>query len=321
MVNVANAKLEGGGGDLQQEIWAAAHETIQEWTGQELSQSSLYGVRVYKEGAVLAPHVDRLPLVSSCIINVDQDVDEPWPLEVFGHDGKATNVTMEPGDMVLYESHSVIHGRPFPLKGRFMANIFIHFEPKGDAAHHNDDEDEEEDDEGEEDENEDEERKELKAEEEDEEEEDEEEEEEEDEYEYGFLPSYIIPGSPEARKYRMRNPSPPRTDNEPFAPGSTEAHAAAGDGNLAALQKIIKNDKDIVNKQDSNGWTPLHEGVRSGELDVVMYLVKSGADVNVKTNGEEGASPLWWAKHQHEEDHPVIGFLEGIGALEVGPEL
>jgi hypothetical protein len=32
------------------------------------------------------------------------------------------------GDMVLYESHSVIHGRPFPLKGKFYANIFIHFE-------------------------------------------------------------------------------------------------------------------------------------------------------------------------------------------------
>jgi prolyl 4-hydroxylase len=31
--------------------------------------------------------------------------------------------------MVLYESHSIIHGRPFPLKGRFFANIFIHFEP------------------------------------------------------------------------------------------------------------------------------------------------------------------------------------------------
>ncbi len=53
---------------------------------------------------------DRLPLVSSAIINVAQDVDEPWPLEVIGHDGKAYNITMEPGDLVLYESHSVIHG-------------------------------------------------------------------------------------------------------------------------------------------------------------------------------------------------------------------
>jgi hypothetical protein len=41
--------------------------------------------------------------VSSCIINVDQDVDEPWPLEVYDHNGKAHNVTMVPGDMVLYE--------------------------------------------------------------------------------------------------------------------------------------------------------------------------------------------------------------------------
>jgi hypothetical protein len=56
---------------------------------------------------------------------MQQDVDDPWPLEVIGHDGKAVNVTMEPGDMVMYESHSVLHGRPFPLKGRFMANIFI----------------------------------------------------------------------------------------------------------------------------------------------------------------------------------------------------
>ncbi len=36
---------------------------------------------------------------------------------------------MEPGDMVLYESHSVIHGRPFPMRGNYFANCFIHFEP------------------------------------------------------------------------------------------------------------------------------------------------------------------------------------------------
>ena len=67
--------------------------------------------------------VDRLPLVSSAIINVDQDVDEPWPVEVYSHDGKAYNVSMEPGDMVLYESHTVLHGRPFPLKGRYYVSM------------------------------------------------------------------------------------------------------------------------------------------------------------------------------------------------------
>jgi len=52
------------------------------------------------------------------------------PLEVYGRDGLAVNITMLPGDMVLYESHSLLHGRPFPMKGRYMANIFVHFEPK-----------------------------------------------------------------------------------------------------------------------------------------------------------------------------------------------
>lgn len=27
---------------------------------------------------------------------------------------------------ILYESHSVLHGRPYPLKGRFMANVFVY---------------------------------------------------------------------------------------------------------------------------------------------------------------------------------------------------
>jgi prolyl 4-hydroxylase len=53
-------------------------DTISEWTQQTLAECSLYGIRVYHTGSMLSPHVDRLPLVASAIINVDQDVDEPW---------------------------------------------------------------------------------------------------------------------------------------------------------------------------------------------------------------------------------------------------
>ena len=129
MLNIGDASLVGGGGSIRTEVWDATKEVLEQWTGVELSQSSLYGVRVYQEGAVLAPHVDRNPLVISAIVNVAQDVDEEWPLEVYGHDGNAYNITMEPGDIILYESHSILHGRPFPLKGRHYANVFIHFEP------------------------------------------------------------------------------------------------------------------------------------------------------------------------------------------------
>jgi len=69
----------------------------------------------------LTPYVDRKSLVSSVIINVDQDVDEPWPLEVYGRDGKAVNITMEPGELILYESHTLIHGRPFAFNGSYFA--------------------------------------------------------------------------------------------------------------------------------------------------------------------------------------------------------
>jgi lipid A disaccharide synthetase len=38
--------------------------------------------------------------------------------------------------MVLYKSHSVLHVRPFPIKARYYANIFVHFEPVGHSLRH-----------------------------------------------------------------------------------------------------------------------------------------------------------------------------------------
>ena len=83
MVSVEDRALRGAGARLKQSIWSAAQETISAWTGQELTQCSLYGIRIYGEGAVLATHVDRLPLVSSAILNVAQDVDEPWYVYIY----------------------------------------------------------------------------------------------------------------------------------------------------------------------------------------------------------------------------------------------
>jgi prolyl 4-hydroxylase len=242
MVSVEDSGLRGGGSRLKQKIWDSAMETISEWTGQELTQCSLYGIRIYYEGSVLASHVDRLPLVSSAIINVAQDVDEPWPLEVIGHDGRAQNVTMEPGDMVLYESHSVIHGRPFPLKGRYFANIFVHFEPVGHTLrHHNHETDAGEDvDEkykialekgngGHENE------------------------------QNGGLPSYVKEGSPEADHWRQTHPDGRKSSGrkKSFATGSTVAHLAAQGGDIEALKQEVKKKKEAVTAKDKNGWQPV----------------------------------------------------------------
>lgn len=93
-------------------IYLDVESQLRVWIPQasSFSRSNIYGIRVYTSGSILAPHVDRDPLVSSAIINVDQSVIEPWPLEAYDHGGRAHNLTLLPGEMILYESHSVLHG-------------------------------------------------------------------------------------------------------------------------------------------------------------------------------------------------------------------
>lgn len=89
LVSVDDKVLRGSGPKLKEEIWAAASATLEEWTSEELQPVSMYGIRVYGDGAIMLPHVDRLPLVASAMINVAQDVDEAWPFELYDHDGRA----------------------------------------------------------------------------------------------------------------------------------------------------------------------------------------------------------------------------------------
>jgi prolyl 4-hydroxylase len=302
MISVEDTQLRGGGSKLKQEIWGAARDTIQEWTDQELTECSLYGIRVYTEGAVLATHVDRLPLVSSAIVNVAQDVDEPWPIEVIGRDGRAYNVTMEPGDMVLYESHSTLHGRPFPLKGRFYANIFIHFEPNGHSLRH---------------------KAQVEG---------------GDVHEkykdsvskqhggheaaHNGLPEYIKVGSNEEKEWHKRHPDNRRSEKmNSFTTGSTAAHRAAQDGDVDGLIEIIDKLGHLVNSKDENGWTPLHEGARTGNLEVVRVLLDKGSRVNERTQGEDGLSPLYIAREENGDDHPIVELIESFGGISLGPEL
>ena len=192
-----------------------------------------------------------------------------------------------------------MHGRPFPLKGRFFANIFIHFEPTGHSLRH--------------------ETKmngkldvhaaykktvERRA--------------GGHEADHDGLPSYIVDGTKEAQKWHARHPDNNRSAKvKSFQTGSTAAHEAAREGDFESLEQVLNALEDIVNKKDANGWTPLHEGARGGYLEVVELLVEKGADINeITANGE---TPLYWAG---KNDHgPVAKFLEELGAISLGPEL
>lgn len=105
----------------------AVHET---WCGRSLVPSAAYGIRVYGEGQTLRPHCDRVEThVISSIVHVAADVDEPWALTIQDAAGKVHDVHLQPGEMLLYESAKLPHGRPEPLRGRQYASVFLHYRP------------------------------------------------------------------------------------------------------------------------------------------------------------------------------------------------
>ena len=57
----------------------------------------------------------------------------------------------------------------------------------------------------------------------------------------------------------------------------------ASEGNLSKLQELAKVDPRLMHYADENGWTPLHEAVRSGHVDVVQFLIDAGAGINDHT--------------------------------------
>lgn len=122
------------------EMWQLRLATlVSAWSGVEVEQTSMYGLRQYEGGARLLSHVDRKPTHAvSLIVNVAQDnLANPWPVEVFDHADRLHEVTMVPGDIIYYESAKNLHSRNRPLTcregGCSFVNLFTHYRPADDG--------------------------------------------------------------------------------------------------------------------------------------------------------------------------------------------
>ena len=62
---------------------------MEDWAKVELNNIfMMYGIRRYTRGAVLLQHVDKIPShIISAILQIDQKVDEDWPLTITDHKG------------------------------------------------------------------------------------------------------------------------------------------------------------------------------------------------------------------------------------------
>ena len=120
--------------DLSAELREEIHDTLktmmESWCNKELVPTFVYGIRSYQRGAALKCHQDRVEThIISAIINVDQKVDEDWPLSIDDNYYRNHEVFLQPGEIIFYEGGRLSHGRPKPLNGDFFANIFCHFKP------------------------------------------------------------------------------------------------------------------------------------------------------------------------------------------------
>jgi hypothetical protein len=84
-------------------------------------------------------------------------------------------------------------------------------------------------------------------------------------------------------------------------------------GNLKNLQAMSKYNPLALTQADQLGWTAFHEGIRSGKLEIVKFLLDRGADINLLTDA--GMSPLWIAREYLGADHEVSKYLEDLGAI------
>jgi ankyrin repeat protein len=62
-------------------------------------------------------------------------------------------------------------------------------------------------------------------------------------------------------------------------------------GDVATVKQICSENKVLINAEDKNGYTPLHNAAYYGQKQVVNELISQGANVNA-TDSKHGTTPL-----------------------------
>ena len=85
--------------------------------------------------------------------------------------------------------------------------------------------------------------------------------------------------------------------------GFPPLHQAAGDGDVAAVKRLIDGGAD-VNAQLKDGFAPLHVAAGAGHIGIAVALIKAGADINIKA--KNGLVPLHVAAVYGQTDVAIV---------------
>ena len=127
------------------------------------------------------------------------------------------------------------------------------------------------------------------------------------------LPPYLIPGTPWEEEWRQSHPEGWQLLVNNMVDGVNK-------NDLRLVDNLYIKDPHSIHAVDKNGWSPLHEAARAGSVQIAKYLYERDVDINLRTGNGIGDSALDLARQHHGEDSEIFQFLFGIGA-ESGSEL
>ena len=105
----------------------------------------------------------------------------------------------------------------------------------------------------------------------------------------GETPLHKVHGHVEVVKVLLSNGA---AVNAKDADGQTPLHLAASKSHLDVVKELLAAKEVEVNTKDKYGETPLHVAADYGHVEVAKVLLANGADMNAKSNGKYGTTPL-----------------------------
>ena len=127
------------------------------------------------------------------------------------------------------------------------------------------------------------------------------------------LPPYVIPGSVWESQWHQAHP-------DGWELLTKDVAKSVMKNDMRSVDNLFIQDPESIHELDKNGWNTLHEAARAGHVEMAQYLYARDVDLNLKTGHGVGESALDLAKKHHGEDSEIYQFLFGVGA-EAGSEL
>lgn len=115
------------------EILCEKTPVVSDMVGEYVLPTYTYA-RVYQNGSVLEPHVDRESCEVSLTLHLDGDTE--WEFSLKNRKGDQKDFVLNPGDAILYLGRELVHWRE-PYTGSYYAQIFLHYvRSRGECVNH-----------------------------------------------------------------------------------------------------------------------------------------------------------------------------------------